>query len=49
MKKLFGGGGDKPKAPPPKDPQETINTLNAQCENVKKRINVLENRTTALK
>ena len=49
MKKLFGGGGDKPQPKPQKDPQETINALNTQCENVKKRINVLENRTTALK
>ena len=47
--KLFGGK-DKPKeAPKPKDPQETINTLNNQCETVKKRITVLENRTADLK
>ena len=46
--KLFGQKEAKP-AVQQKDPQETIDKLNTQCEAIKKRINVLENRTKDLK
>ena len=46
--KLFGQKDAKP-AVQQKDPQETIDKLNTQCEAIKKRINVLENRTKDLK
>ena len=49
MKKLFGGGGKKEPEVVQKNPQDTLNTLNVQIENVRKRVTVLENRTTALK
>ena len=47
--KLFGQGEKKPAAKPQVNPQETIQKLNDQCETVKKRIVVLENRTGDLK
>merc|ERR1719232_1325086 len=43
FKKMFGGGEKKPAAPQV-DAQETIAKLNAQCENVQKRITVVENK-----
>ena len=46
--KLFGQKDAKPVVEK-KDPQETIDKLNTQCESIKKRINVLENRTKDLK
>ena len=49
MKKLFGGGGKKEPVVEQKNPQDTLNTLNQQIDNVRKRVNVLENRTGALK
>jgi len=46
--KLFGGE-QKKKAEPVVDAQATIDKLNAQCENVKKRIVVVENKIKDLK
>ena len=48
FKKMFGGGEKKPAAPQV-DAQETISKLNAQCENVQKRINVVENKMADMK
>ena len=48
FKKMFGGGEKKPAAPQV-DAQETIAKLNAQCENVQKRITVVENKMADMK
>ena len=49
FKKMFGGGEAKKPAAPQIDAQETITKLNAQCENVQKRINVVENKMADMK
>jgi len=49
FKKMFGGGEANKPAAPQIDAQETIAKLNAQCENVQKRINVVENKMADMK
>ena len=47
FKKLFGGGGNKqaaPAKPAPVDPTQTIERLEQQCETIRKRIVVMENK-----